>query len=105
MSIRNPIEEIRKALPELENTNGNIKTISIDNWDSRIKRIQTQIRKKYKRYSGLPTYQAYLNPCVVEYENTFTGCGIVKIDEAKYKLIRKYLLSDEFNLKEGTING
>ena len=100
MGISNPIEEIKKALPELENINGNIKTISIENWNNRIKTIQTKIKNKYKKYSGLPTYQTYLNPCIIEYEDTFTGCVNVKIDEAKYKLIRKYLLSDEFNLKE-----
>lgn len=96
MRINNPIEEIKKALPELGEINGNIKVISLENWDNRIKTIQTKIRNKYKRYSGLPTYGQHLNPCIIEYADY----GVVKIDEDKYKLIRKYILSDEFNLKE-----
>lgn len=93
MTIINPIEEIKKALPELETIKGNIKTISLDNWYSRIKRIQTQIRKKYGRYYGSPTYLSYLNPSVI----VFIDDDLIAIDEAKYTLIRKYLLSDEFN--------
>jgi len=94
----NPIGEIKKALPELEDIKGSIKTVTIENWKNRIKTIQTKIQNKYKKNLGQTIYQFYLNPCIIEYEKTLSGYGIVKFDEEKYKLIRKYLLSDEFNL-------
>lgn len=94
MKISNPTEEIKKALPELEDVSGNIKTVTIENWERRVRTIQTKIKKKYKKYSWLNTYQMYLNPCIIEYMDG----KLIKFDEDKYKIIRKYLLSDEFNL-------
>ena len=74
--------------------NNNITRVSFKNWDNRIKTIQTQIKNKYKKFSSLNLYRHKLNECIIEIQS---DNEIVIIDNNKYKEIRKYLLSDEFN--------
>jgi len=96
--IINPIEEINKAIPELSTIPDydNCKIISYVGWDNRMKTIETKNLKKYHKTSTWISMLSYFNPCIVcVYEDLKT----IEINVAKYKLIRKYMMSEEFNNK------
>lgn len=100
IKISNPIEEIKLVIPELEtisNRENNLKTVTYTNWDNRIKSIVTKNLKKYKRSLSWASMGSYLNPCIIELNSSY---NTITFNEAKYKLIRQYLLSDEFNKSE-----
>ena len=99
MKVCHPIEEINAALPELEHIGnlGNSLYLSYQNFDNRIKSIVTKNMNKYHHSLTFSGIEAYLQPCVL---CTYDG-ETIEINKEKYKLIRKYLMSDEFNLKEG----
>lgn len=95
MSISNPTMEIKKALPQLEEISNynNMLCVSYAGWDSRMKAIETKNLKKYRRSLSWSSLSSYFNPCIICYNNG----NAIEINQAKYKVIRNYLLSDEFN--------
>lgn len=97
MDIRDPIEEIKQAIPQLNEPSryNNLIYLSNQNWHNRLKSIETKNLKKYKRSSTATSMSIYFNPCIMESRDGDT----VVIDEEKYKLIRNYLMSEQFNLR------
>lgn len=94
--VIDPIEEIKKALPELEtidNSYNNIKYITKKTWDNRLKTICTKNIKKYGKSKSFTSLNYYFIPCVLEHRDNNT----LIINEIKYKIIRKYVTSKEFN--------
>ena len=97
MKICNPTEVINNAIPELseiENYNNTI-YLSEQNWNNRLKTIERKNLNKYHRSTSWVSMIPYFDPCVIAYQDGDT----VIINQAKYKLIRKYLMSDDFNKK------
>lgn len=98
--IRNPIEEIKKAIPqlaEIPNNPNNLEYVSYSNFDSRLKRIETANLKKYRKSITWCSLGSYFNPCILEAE---TDNKIIVINKKKYKLITDYLKSDAFNTEQ-----
>lgn len=97
--IKDPIKIIEDAIPELQaiGNYGNTKTISYNLWDNRMKSIETKNLNKYKRSLSWVGLASYFKPCIIEYNGSY---NTIKFNEAKYKLIRKYVMSDEFNIKQ-----
>ncbi len=98
MKILDPVQEIKDNLPELENISdyGNSKTISYQMWDNRMKTIETKNLNKYGRSTSWGSLQHWFNPCVICYNSSY---NTVTFNQEKYKLIRKYVMSEEFNKK------
>lgn len=71
-----------------------LKTITKQNWDNRVKTIQTKIRKEYGRFSNIGYYHHLLQPCIIEHQ---IDRGTLTFNEDRYKELRKELLSKEFN--------
>lgn len=97
MKVANPIEEINKAIPELESiaSESNIEYVSYRNWGRRLKAIETENLKKYKRSTAVVSMGLYFMPCIIELQS---DNKIMVINKDKYKLIRQYMLSEEYNL-------
>lgn len=96
LKIINPIEEVKKVIPKLDSISdyGNIKTISYNNWDNRMKTIETKNLKKYGRSLSWSSLSSYFHCCIIE---TNIDYQTINFNEAKYKLIREYVISEEFN--------
>ena len=94
-NIIDPIKEINEAIPELESIRDydNNDFVSIKNWKGRMKSITTKNLRKYKKAEA--SYGIYFNPCVIA---IYVDDQIIEFNKKKYALIRKYLLSEEFNL-------
>jgi len=98
LKISNPVEEIREVLPQLKdikNTYKNVKIISYQAWDNRVKTIETKNLNKYKRSLSWSGIQAYFNDCII---CVHSDSKVIEINQDKYKIIRDYMMSDEFNL-------
>mgnify|MGYP000850962079 FL=1 len=68
LKISNPVEEIREALPQLKDikdTYNNVKVISYQAWDNRIKTIETKNLKNYKRSLTWCSLQSYFHDCII----------------------------------------
>ncbi len=96
--IKNPIDEIKKAIPELENISdyNNKKSISYKNWEKRLKTISTKNLIKYGKSKSWISLRTYFNPCVICINGSY---NTVEINKEKYKLIRQYVMSKEFALQ------
>ena len=96
--IANPIEDIKKAIPELDQiTNyNNLKTISYQLWNNRIKIIATKNLNKYGKSLSWSSLTTYFNPCIIELDSSY---NTITFNEFKYKLIRRHVMSEEFVLK------
>jgi len=96
LKLINPTEEIKKAIPELEGIGnyGNVKTVSDSTWHNRMKTIETKNLKKYHRSTSWVSLYTYFSPCVLEMDSSY---HTVMINEAKYQLIRKHVMSESFN--------
>ena len=70
-----------------------MKTVSLQNWNNRVKTIQTKIRKEHKKYSNLGYYDHLLQPCILEYQ---IDNEAIVFNEDRYKEIRKEILSNPF---------
>ena len=71
-------------------TEDKIKTISIENFNNRMKSIET---KSLKRYGTSPTWVTisnHFNDCIIE-----TDKNTVTFDECKYKKIRAKMLEGD----------
>ena len=97
LKLINPIEETKKAIPELEKicNYGNVKTVSDSAYRGRMKTIETKNLRKYHRSTSWVSLYAYFSPCVLELDPSY---HTVTINEAKYQLIRKYVMSESFNV-------
>jgi hypothetical protein len=95
LKIINLIEEVKKAIPALEEIEdyGNTETISDQSWSSRMKTIETKNLKKYRKSTAWISLMMYFHSCVICVE----GGKLLTINKAKYKLIREYVMSEEFN--------
>lgn len=97
--IINPVEKIKMIIPELRTADNysEIKTISNQSWCNRMKTIETKNLNKFKKsliFSGL---ERYFNPCIIYLD---AGNSTITFNTRKYKLIKEYLMSDEFNKGE-----
>ena len=97
LAIINPREIIKEAIPEIATIGnyGNAKTIGYDQWYNRMKSIETLNLKKYNRSTSWVSLQNYFD-CIIESNSNY---NTITFNEAKYKLIRKYVMSEEFNKK------
>jgi hypothetical protein len=97
MAIISSIEEIEKAIPQLKEIGdyGNTKYLSSRSWENRMKSIETKNLNKYHTSTAWVSLFMYFHPCVIEHY----GEDTIVINEEKYKLIRKYVMSEEFNAK------
>ena len=94
--IVNPIEKIKKTIPEFKTTDhyNEIKTISNQSWHNRMKTIETKNLNKYKKSLTFSSLERYFNPCIIclnSSDNTIT------FNMRKYKLIKEHIMSEEFN--------
>ena len=89
VKIINPVEEINRAIPELSTiTNyGNTEYLSSQNFDSRLKRIETNNLKVYGRSTSWVSMGTWFNPCIIEIRDNKT----LVINKEKYKLIAAYM--------------
>ena len=96
--IKNPVEEIIKAIPQLSEPSRqkDLVYLSRQNWHNRLKTIETKNLKKYRRSKTASSMSSYFHPCIIEFRDEDT----VVIDSKKYKLIRDHLMSEKFNLKK-----
>jgi len=95
MSIINPIKEINKAIPVLSTISdyGNAEYVSCQNFDSRLKRIQSYNLKTYGKSRSWVSMSTWFNPCIIEMRDGKT----LVINKAKYKLIADYMKSEAVN--------
>jgi hypothetical protein len=95
MNIINPIEEIKTAIPQLDEITDRNNSIFVTNqeWNNRIKTIATKNYKKYNSGKYWISLMIYFNPCVICVHDG----KLREINKEKYLLIRKYLMSEEFN--------
>ena len=98
IKITSQIEDIKIAIPELDQiTNyNNLKTISYQSWDNRIKAIVTKNLNKYGKSLSWASLTTYFNPCIIELNSSY---NTITFNEFKYKLIRQHVMSEEFVLK------
>ena len=97
LKISNPIEKIKKALPHLKdikNSYNNVKIISYQAWDNRLKTIETKNLNKYKKSLTWSSLQLYFNDCIICIHSSDKA---IEINQDKYKLIKNYIMSDKFN--------
>lgn len=60
-------------------------------WNSRIKAIETKTLKQLKHCSGM--IREKMKQCIIEYRDT----NIIVIDEILYKKLRKLCITEDFN--------
>lgn len=102
LKIINPTEEIKKVIPELEEIGnyGHTKTIAYTAWDNRLKTMETKNLNKYGRSISWCSLESYFNPCMlgtIKHYKYNSPYKTITINEPKYQLIRKYVMSEEFN--------
>ena len=97
MKIIDPIEEIEKAIPELDQISdyNNRKFISYQSWDNRMKTIVTKNLNKYGRSLSFSSLGNYFNTCMI---CIHSSDKTIEFNEAKYKLIRQHVMTEEFVL-------
>ena len=97
MTIKNPVGDIKKVIPELEQIKNynNTKTISQQAWENRIKTIATKNLKKFGKSLWWGSLHTYFLPCI---QCSHSDNKTITINEEKYKLIRKYVMTEEFVL-------
>lgn len=97
--MQNILNILYAAIPRLkqiENTSENMELIPSGNWDTRIKSIFTKNLKRYGKSTTPAGLETYFHPCIIETQITGNET-LVLINREKYLLIRKYLMSEEFN--------
>jgi hypothetical protein len=94
--IIDPIEQVKAALPELKNISnyGNTLYLSVQQWNNRMKSIETKNLNKYRHSTCWVSLFMYFHSCVLCHH----GENVIEINNEKYKLIRKYVMSEEFNI-------
>ena len=95
----NPVEHINKEIPELAQIPdhpNNLEYISSQNFDSRMKRIETHNLKAYGRSTNWVSMIHYFIPAIVELRD----CSTVVLNKKKYQLIAKWLKAPERQLKQ-----
>jgi len=95
LTIRNPIEDVENAIPQLGTISDyeNRKYINFQAWDNRIKTIVTKNIKKYGQSITESGIEGYFNPCII---CVYSDDKLIEINEEKYKLIRCYVTSEKF---------
>lgn len=97
--MQNILNTLYAAIPrlkEIENTSENTEMIPSKNWETRIKSIFTKNLKRYGKSTTPAGLEIYFHPCIIETQITENET-LVLINREKYMLIRKYLISEEFN--------
>lgn len=97
--MQNMLNQLYSALPELndiKDTSENIEIIPSKNWDARTKSIFTSNLKKYGKSTTPAGLEMYFHPCIIATHLTGNDT-VVEINRKKYLLIRKHLMSEEFN--------
>lgn len=73
--------------------------LSYQQWDNRLKTIETKNLKQYHRTPSWLSIGYELKPCILETQDG----KIIVIDEDKYKELRKYCLSEDYVLKNKVV--
>lgn len=92
MSIQ---EKIEIAIPEIKTISDyqNKDFISIKNWNNRIKGVATKNLNRYKKALTSSSLIHYFKPCII----CIHDGEMIEYNKEKYLLIRRYLMSEEFN--------
>jgi len=96
-NILNTLYHTLPRLKEIKNTAENTELIPSKNWDARIKSIFTSNLKKYGKTTTSAVLEIYFHPCIIATHLIDNDMVLVEINREKYLLIRKYLMSEEFN--------
>ena len=70
--------------------------LSQQQWNNRIKSIETKNLREYHTTPSWLTIARAFNDCIIEYQIGNNGLSTIVIDEQKYKMQRKICLSEEF---------
>lgn len=98
--MQNILNTLYNALPrlkEIKDTAENTELIPNKNWDARVKSIFKSNLKKYGKATTPAGLEMYFHPCIITTHLAGNDTVLVEINREKYLLIRKYLMSEEFN--------
>lgn len=76
----------------------NVLYLSKQQWNNRIKSIETKNLRKYHRTPNWITISHNLSPCIIEIQLSNDDNSIFVIDAAKYKALRVLCMTESFAL-------